>query len=211
MPRSHCLLRVLLFRFWLNVGPCGKGACFSRARIVAIVTREVVPDSCAPVILPLPSIKGIPGSLLCVLVAAGGVGALPGLAVLRLGVSNCRTVVGSGVFGEAGKSPLLSVSSIEVGEGFPAVDACSTSTKGKGLTLWKEKSVAPPTTGKIVSCGPLVMAFNTSLHTPVLVQPNWPIWAEAGWLLVNSLLANILMAFNFSPGAQVFFEEASSS
>src|SRR5712691_3354168 len=175
MPRSHCLLRVLLFRFWLKAGSCGKGACFSRAMILAIVTRIWVLNNCAPVILPLPSIKGIPGSLVCVLAAAGVVGALPGLAVFTLGVRNCRTVVGSAVFGKAGKSPLLLVNSSEVGARLPFVEPVSTSTKGKGLALWKEKSVAPPTTGKITSGGPLVMAFNTSLHTPVLVQPNWPI------------------------------------
>src|SRR5216683_1811192 len=151
MPRSHCLLRVLLFRFWLNAGSCGKGACFSRAMISDIFTRDVVPDSCAPVILPLPSIKGIPGSLVCVLAAAGVVGALPGLAVVTSGVRNCRMVVGSAVFGEAGKSPLLLVSSIEVGARVPFVEPVSTSRKGKGLALWKEKSVAPPTTGKIAS------------------------------------------------------------
>src|SRR6266852_1893211 len=195
MPRSHCLLRVLLFRFWLKADPCGKGACFSRAMILAIVTRIWVLNSCAPVFLPLPSIKGIPGSLLGVLTAAGVVGALPGLAVFTLGARNCGMVVGSAVFGEDGKSPLLLVSSIEVGAGIPFVEPFSTSTKGKGLALWKEKNVAPPTTGKIVSGGPPVMAFNTSLHTPVLVQPNWPIWAVAAWLLVNSLLAKILIAF----------------
>src|SRR5579859_180051 len=208
MPLSHCWLKVLLASFWASVLPCCTVMRFSRFSISVVVARAVVFESCIPVILPLPSTKGIPGSVVCALTVPAVAGALPGADEGAMGVRNCVRVATSTFLAEGGMLLVVALadSSSEVGAGLPSVLVRSTSTKGKGVLLWKENRVALLPVSVTSAWGPAV-----SLQTPPVVQFKLSSEARLGCLPVYSLLANSEIEDRVPEGAQVFFFDVLSS
>src|SRR5690348_4587135 len=157
--------------------------CFSRLSISVAVTSVFVFASCMPVILPLKSTKGTPGSLVCEPVVPAVAGALPAAEAGAMGVRNCVSVSGFATLVAEGGMVLavaLEESSMAMGAGLPSVLARSTSTKGKGLLLWNEKRVAfvPATVTR--ACGPV-----GSLQIPAVVQLKVSRVDRFGWVPVN--------------------------